>query len=70
MIAAVALALLPAITDAGPQEPVVLAIDGKPVANLRAYSEALRSKSPGDVIKVHLRRGDEELDFEATLVAR
>jgi putative serine protease PepD len=49
---------------------VVVAVDGEELADLRAYGSALRSRAPGDVIAVRVRRGDETLDLEATLVAR
>jgi GNAT superfamily N-acetyltransferase len=49
---------------------VILAIDGKPVADLREYSAVLRGHQAGDKLRIHLRRGDAERDVEATLVAR
>ncbi|MEW6742009.1 MAG: M20/M25/M40 family metallo-hydrolase [Planctomycetota bacterium] len=49
---------------------VILAIDAHEVADLRAYSESLKACSPGQVIRIRLRRGKDELTLEATLVSR
>lgn len=51
-------------------DDVLLAIDGEILKGLRHYSEVLKRHAPGDVIKIRLRRGDEELEVEATLGAR
>ena len=49
---------------------VILAVDGVEMSDLRGYGAALRTRSPGDVIIVRIRRGDEVLKLTATLVAR
>ena len=49
---------------------IVLAVDGVEMTDLRTYGGALRAKSPGDVIAVKVRRGDEDIELEATLIAR
>jgi len=49
---------------------LVVAIDGKEIADLRAYSEALKAHQPGDTISIRLLRDGEEIAVEATLVAR
>jgi len=49
---------------------LLLAIDGEALEGLRHYSEILKRHEPGDVIRIRLRRGDKELEVEATLRAR
>jgi aminopeptidase N len=49
---------------------VIIAVDGAALTDLKAYGAALRGKSPGDMILVRVRRGDETLDLQATLIAR
>jgi hypothetical protein len=49
---------------------VVLAIEGDPIDDLRAYAGALGAHRPGDVVRITVRRGEEELSLEATLEAR
>jgi hypothetical protein len=49
---------------------VLLAIDGAPLAGLREYAELLRSRPPGTVVRIRLRRGPTELELEATLSSR
>ena len=49
---------------------VVLALDGKPVASLRDFSEKLKGMSPGQVVKATLRREGKELELPVTLVER
>jgi len=49
---------------------LLLTLGGAELSDLRAYSDALKSHAPGDVIRVRVKRGDEELELEATLVAR
>ena len=49
---------------------LVLAIDGQAVADLRAYSDLLKARKPGDTIVIRLKRDDQELTVEAKLVAR
>ena len=54
----------------GPDDDDDFDEDDDEIGDLRAYGAALRSKAPGDVVKIRLKRGDEELVLEATLVAR
>ena len=49
---------------------IVMTVDGVEMTDLRAYGAALRGKAPGDVIKIRLKRGAEDIDVEATLIAR
>jgi hypothetical protein len=49
---------------------LVIAVDGEEVKDLRAYSQILKKHAPGDVIRVRVKRGEEEVEVEATLVAR
>jgi membrane-associated protease RseP (regulator of RpoE activity) len=49
---------------------VLLAIDGEELADLRAFSEALKRHAPGDVIRILVQRGVDVRELEATLVAR
>ena len=49
---------------------IVMEVDGVETKDLRAYSAALRTKSLGDVVTVRLRRGEEDVEVKATLVAR
>ncbi len=49
---------------------VILEIDGKPVANLQAFSDLLKALSPGQTIVVRLGRGSETVTLRATVEAR
>jgi hypothetical protein len=49
---------------------VLLSVNGEELRNLRSLSEALKKRQSGDVIQIHLRRGEQLLDLEARLVAR
>ena len=49
---------------------LLLALDGQELADLRAYSEALKAHAPGDSVTLLVQRGEEQLALEATLVAR
>jgi hypothetical protein len=49
---------------------VIVAIDDEPIADLKAYADALRKHEPGDRIQIRIQRGAGELDLEAKLVAR
>ncbi|MFV1959716.1 MAG: M20/M25/M40 family metallo-hydrolase, partial [Planctomycetota bacterium] len=49
---------------------VVLAVDGEPTKDLRVYEDVLRKYGPGDVIRIRVRRGEEELEVPVTLKAR
>jgi hypothetical protein len=49
---------------------VLVRFDGQPVSDLRAYSELLKGKAPGDVVVVVVRRADRDLEVKVTLGAR
>jgi len=49
---------------------LILAIDDEEIADVRGYSDLLKSRAPGDVIRIRLMRSGEELELEATLVER
>jgi hypothetical protein len=49
---------------------LLLAIDDEALEGLRHYGEVLGRHAPGDVIRIRLRRGDQEQVVEATLRAR
>lgn len=49
---------------------VLLRLDDQEIADLRAFSERLKTLSPGQTVRVTVRRGEEELSFEVTVVAR
>ncbi len=46
------------------------AIDGVELKGLRSFSVFLGKRSAGDSISIRVRRGDDEIVVEATLVAR
>ena len=49
---------------------MIVALDGAEVADLRAYSSALKTRKPGDTVKVRVRRGEAEREVETKLTAR
>ena len=49
---------------------VLVAFDGEPVTDLRGYSTLLKTKSPGDQVKVTVLRDGEEQTVTATLGER
>jgi hypothetical protein len=49
---------------------LLLALGGTPLADLRAYSEALKRHAPGDVVRLRWKRGGQEMEKDVTLVAR
>ncbi|MBL8215019.1 MAG: M28 family peptidase [Bryobacterales bacterium] len=49
---------------------ILIEFDGKPVANLYEYTYALRTKKPGDVVKVTVLRNNEKVQADVTLTAR
>jgi hypothetical protein len=49
---------------------VLLSVNGEELRNLRSLSQALKKRKPGDVIQIHLRRGERLLDLKARLTAR
>ncbi|MGA1487754.1 MAG: M20/M25/M40 family metallo-hydrolase [Planctomycetota bacterium] len=48
----------------------LISIDGATIADLRAYSEVLRARAPGDTITIVVERDGARVTVEATLVAR
>jgi S1-C subfamily serine protease len=68
------------VTDVSPDTPadeagldlrdVIVGIDERPVASSGDFLAALRQYEPGDEIRVHVRRGGEEVELVATLVER
>jgi S1-C subfamily serine protease len=49
---------------------VLVALDGKPIADLRGYSAALKARQPGDTVELTVRRDGEEKVLTATLGER
>jgi aminopeptidase N len=49
---------------------VIITFDGKAVKNLREYSNALKTKAPGDKVKMEILRGEEKLEMEIELGER
>jgi hypothetical protein len=49
---------------------LLLDIGGEKLENLRSFSNVLKKHKPGDVVKIRLKRGENELTVEATLKAR
>ncbi len=49
---------------------LIVEINGLKVADLRSYAEILRSLAPGDNIRILVRRGEDELTLQATVIAR
>jgi S1-C subfamily serine protease len=49
---------------------VLLAVAGLPVTTLGEYAAALKTHAPGERVAVRVRRGEQELELEATLGER
>ncbi len=49
---------------------VVVEFDGKPIADIYAYTYALRDKKPGDVVKVVVERDGKRVTMTAVLEER
>jgi hypothetical protein len=49
---------------------VLLRIDDQEISNLRQFSNVLKSVSPGQTVKAVVRRGEEILEFDVTVVVR
>jgi aminopeptidase N len=49
---------------------VLLSLGGKPMKDLRSFSQLLGAHAPGDEVDIVLRRGDKQLTLRAKLVAR
>ncbi|MCP3957262.1 MAG: M20/M25/M40 family metallo-hydrolase [bacterium] len=69
--------LLSGVTPGSPAESaglkegdLLLRIDDHEIADLRAFSEVLKSLTPGQTVDVVYRRGEEELATEVTVTAR
>ena len=46
---------------------ILIVFAGKKIADLRAYSEALKGCAPGDKVELTVRRGEKELQLKARL---
>ncbi|MCI0652655.1 MAG: M20/M25/M40 family metallo-hydrolase, partial [Planctomycetes bacterium] len=49
---------------------ILLAIDGKEIADLKALAEELRARAAGERVRLRVLRAGDEIALEATLVAR
>jgi len=49
---------------------LMIAFDGKEILNLQDYAYALRTKKPGDVVAVLVKRGGQDVKVDVTLEAR
>ena len=49
---------------------ILISFDGKPVKDLRGYTDLLYTKAPGDEVVIGYKRGDEERTTKAVLEAR
>jgi hypothetical protein len=49
---------------------VILGIEGRPIASLQAFSDALKALAPGQTVNVTVKRGDQELAVPVTVVER
>ena len=49
---------------------VVVEFDGKPIADIYAYTYALRDKKPGDVVKIVVERDGKRVTVNAVLQER
>ena len=49
---------------------VILMVDGVPMFDLAAYQKAFLGKQPGDTMTIRVRRGEKDVELEATLTAR
>lgn len=49
------------------ENDIITHFDGRPVENQEAVIEALKTRSPGDLIRLSIRRGEDELEILATL---
>jgi serine protease Do len=65
------------VTPAGPAEAaglrpgdILLALDGKPMANARQFDVNLYRRVPGDRVTLSVRRGTQTLDLTVSVVAR
>jgi len=65
------------VREGGPAEraglqagDVIVEFDGKPIADIYAYTYALRDKKPGDAVKVVVERDGQRLTFNAVLGER
>lgn len=51
-------------------DDVIVSIDGKKIANESEFNNVLRTKQPGNMIALEIRRGDEMLNLKVTLSKR
>lgn len=49
---------------------IIKTIDGKKVATIKDVAEVLKGKSAGTKVKISVKRGEEEIEFEVALSAR
>jgi aminopeptidase N len=49
---------------------ILVALAGQEVSGLQAYTDLLKTLEPGQTVTLKLRRGEQELERQATLVAR
>ena len=49
---------------------VIVEFDGKPISNLYDFTYVLRTKKPGDTVKLKYRRGSEVREAQTTLRSR
>ena len=49
---------------------LMVEFDGKPIQNLYDFTYALRSKKPGDVVAVVVKRNGQDMKTDVTLEAR
>jgi S1-C subfamily serine protease len=49
---------------------VIVEFDGKPVKNLKAYSDFLKEHKPGDTVKLTIDRNGEKKEVSLTLMER
>ncbi len=49
---------------------ILIALAGQPVGGLQAYTDLLKTLEPGQTVTLLIRRGGEEIERQATLVAR
>jgi S1-C subfamily serine protease len=49
---------------------VILSLDGTPITGLRAYSDLLKARKPGDAVEVVVRKDGEKTRLRVVLAAR
>jgi S1-C subfamily serine protease len=51
-------------------DDIMVEFDGKPIQNLYDFTYALRTKKPGDLVKVKVQRSGKPLEVTVTLTQR